>query len=134
MKTVSAIVSIVLALLLLSLQPAVDAEAQVPVTINLTVVGGGGELSNSSTFGVQFISLELTNPARSLNIHRGNLVLNGARTSCSAISNVVNCSEATLTCANGTHDVVAGVPGVSLGSIDGVEVAQGFIHMTCFSK
>jgi len=132
MKMASLGVSIVLASLLLAVQPVAAAEA--PVTISLTVIGGGGELSNSSTFGVQFLSLGLTNPARTVNIQRGNLVLDGVRTSCSAISNVLSCSEATLTCANGTHDVVAGVPGVSLGSIDGVEVADGFIHMTCFSR
>jgi len=129
MKATLLVVSLVLASLLLAVQPVA---ADAPVTISLTVVGGGGELTNSSTVGVQFVSLALTNPARSVNIQRGNLVIDGVRTACSAISIVVPCSEATLTCTDGDHEVVAGGPGV--GSVDGNLVAQGFIRMACFSR
>lgn len=86
MKTLLQTVSMVLlALLVISLQPVAVAEAA-PVSIDLTVVGGGGTLSNTST------------------------------------------CEATLDCSDGAHDVAAGVPGQSLGSIDGADVGGGHQH------
>ena len=101
--------------------------------MSITVVGGGGVLSNASTFGVQVMSLSVAVPGHPVSVQRGNLVLDGVRTAC-AIDTVTSCTEVTLTCGGTPHDVVAGVPGVSLGSIDGVDVTQGFIHMMCFSR
>ena len=129
MKAPLLIVSLVLASLLVTVPVAAAGH----VTMDLTVVGGGGETVGGSTVAVQFVALDLTNPARTFSIHRGNLVVDGVRTACTAISNV-DCSLKTLTvtCANGDHNVAAGGPGV--GSIDEDPLTQGSIQMFCFSR
>ena len=129
MKATLLFVSLVLASVLVIVPVALAG----PVTMSLTVIGGGGEMVSGNTDAVQFMSLDLTNPGRTVSIHRGNLVINGARTACTAISNVdCNLKTLTVSCANGDHDVVAGGPGV--GSIDGDVLAQGSIQMFCLSR
>lgn len=117
-----------------SLVLPIQALAAGPVTIDLTAVGGGGLLSNNSHFGVEALSLAVTTPRRSVSIQNGSLVVDGVRTKCKPTT-VVNCLDATLDCDDSsTHQVTAGVPGVSLGSLDGFDVTQGFILMKCFSR
>ena len=58
----TSLVALALASLLLAVQPA---EAAV-TTIDLAVLGGGGELEGGSTFAVQGVSLTVTNPARTV--------------------------------------------------------------------
>ena len=130
MRATFLVVSIVLASLLLAIQPPA-AEAQSAVTINMTTVGGGGQLSTGVPFAVEFLSLAVTTPSNPVALQKGKLLLDGVREKCTAISLVTDCSAATLTCADGPHDVVAG--GAGTGSIDGSPVAEGFIRMHCFS-
>jgi hypothetical protein len=129
MRKTSLVALMLLASLLLTIQPVAAASA----TMNITVLGGGGSLSDSTTFAVQGMSLAVANPGHPVSQSVGNLVLNGVHTSCT-VDSVVGCSEATLTCADSsTHTVTAGVPGTSLGNLDGVDVATGFVFMQCIS-
>jgi len=122
-----------LSLVLLSVIGIVPpAAAAGPVSMNMTVVTGGGELEGGSSLGTQFVSLALTNPGHPVTVDRGNLVVGGARQKCTAISNVTDCTSATLTCSDGDHDVVVGGPGQ--GSLDGVLLTQGSIRMVCLSR
>ena len=116
--------------LLVVIQPVAAAG---PPAMSMTVVAGGGVLSNASTFAIQAMSLSVAAPGHPVSIQRANLVLDGVRTACT-VDAVTPCTDVTLTCGATPHTVVAGVPGVSLGSLDGVDVAQGFIFMRCFSR
>jgi len=120
--------SLVLASLALAVHPA--AEAQPASVLALTIVGGGGELS-SGPFAVEFVSLAVNVAPTPISFEKGKLFVDGAKQVCSAISLVTDCSAATLTCADGTHEVVAG--GAGTGSIDGNLVTGGFIRMHCVS-
>ena len=86
-----------------------------------------------SAFTTKALSLSVTVPVHSVVIQRGNFVLDGVRASCT-IDSVISCTEVVLDCGGTQHDILAGVPGSSLGSIDGVAVSQGFIHMLCFGR
>lgn len=99
-------------------------------------VSGGGVLSTSSTFSVQGMSLNVTNPGRNVSRSVGNLVLDGVHTSCTVTSADCSVAPATaeLSCVDTTtHTVEAGVPGTSLGSLDGNAVTAGFIFMQCIN-
>jgi len=104
-----------------------------PPPMSMTVLGGGGVLSNASTFAVQVMSLSVAAPGHPVSIQRANFVLDGVHTACT-VDTITPCTEVTLTCGGTPHDVIAGVPSVSLGSVDGVDVTQGFIFMRCFSR
>jgi hypothetical protein len=128
MRNLIVAASIAITALLLPGQPAVAAP-----TLTLTVIGGGGVLSDGSTFAVNAMSLAVSTPRHNVARQTGGLVIDGVRTKCS-IASVVTCTQATLTCDDSsTHDVTAGVPGGALGSFDGVDLTDGFIHMQCVS-
>jgi hypothetical protein len=132
MKRMSLVVLIVLASLVLTIQPS----AAGPVTMNLAVLGGGGVLSDSSTFSVQGMSLTVTNPGHPVSQSFGNLVLNGVHTHCTLTSADCSVSPATasLSCADAsTHTVTAGVSGSTLGALDTNDVTAGFVFMQCIS-
>jgi hypothetical protein len=116
------------------LVPPQAAVAAGNVSLNLVVVGGGGVLADDSRVSVNAILLTLDTPGKDVNISNGGLVVDGVRTKC-AIESSTNCSQATLSCADGSsHEVVAGVPGGAPGSVDGIDLAEGFITMKCVSR
>jgi len=117
-------------MLLLPIAPS-HAAAPVTLTYQLDVVTGSGVLSNSSSFAVNAFSLVADIANRHIVRQKGALTIDGDTTECTIESVVPGCSEATLLCEDETHSVVAGVPGVSRGSLDGLEVTTGLIRMLC---
>ena len=140
MKPTALIVLIVLASFLLSIAPAgaqplgmlpLSGTLQLPGTLAVTLVGGAGQLDTGSFFGVKYVSIAWTISGHTVNEQKGSLSIDGERTPCTSISNIVNCAQATLSCVDGDHQVVTGGPGV--GSIDGHVLTEGSIHMFCFA-
>lgn len=124
---VSAIVSMMLLV-------AVPVFAASQVAVDITLATGAGTLQDSTRFGVAVLSLQSTGPRKSLAVNRGWLVVDGIRTKCS-VEAEIDCSAATLTCDDlSTHVVVPAESGGSKGSLDGVEVTQGFVHLKCSSR
>ena len=109
------------------------AAGPVPVTFNVEFVLGTGELSdqNQTSFAVVALSLVADIGGRHIDKQCGSLVINTDSTECTIQSVATDCSQATLLCEDETHEVVGEVPGVSKGSLDGVEVASGFIGLVC---
>jgi len=123
---VPAIVSTLLLLLL-----SVPAFAANKVTVDLTLALGGGTLEDNHRFGLEAVALEITGVKQPVSVNKGRISIDGERTKCT-IEAEPDCSAATLTCEDLTaHVLVPADPGVSKGSLDGVEVKQGFISLKC---
>jgi hypothetical protein len=126
MRTVLLVACIVSASLLVPIQ-ALGAERGAAGAVLIDLVSGAGKLDNATTFSVSALAyLVGTHQSNS-----GSLVLNGVATDCVIDSVAADCSEATLLCEDVFHQVVAGVPGVSHGSLDGVAVVKGNIRQFC---
>jgi hypothetical protein len=124
MRTIVFVACIVSASLFLPTQ-AVAAGAT--VTVDLAFISGGGELEGGTTVGVSALSYVVG--ARVGN--NGSLVLDGVATDCTIESVLSDCSEATLLCEDVSYEVIPGVRGGFLGSLNGTPLTKGLIRLLC---